>query len=154
MAQYGRELSYLLGYPHGCLEQTISKAFPQLYFADLAKQLSTNTYFVRAGDSDLNPATNVRQAIQKVEGLQTQNGGFTMWPGMIDGWLERQARTVDEWATAYAVHFLAEAQEAGYEVRSSVLSSAIDYLTPSPTAQLPKMPLRSMKTGRPEPYRK
>jgi uncharacterized protein YfaS (alpha-2-macroglobulin family) len=123
VAQYGRELSYLLGYPHGCLEQTISKAFPQLYFADLSKQFSTNTYFVRAGESDLNPATNVRQAVQKVEGQQAQNGGFTMWPGISE------QSTVDAWASAYAVHFLAEAQEAGYEVRPSVLSSAIDYLT-------------------------
>ncbi|AKD58850.1 alpha-2-macroglobulin [Spirosoma radiotolerans] len=128
VAQYVRELSYLLGYPHGCLEQTISKAFPQLYFADLSKQVSANTYFVRAGESDLNPASNVRQAIQKVEGLQIQNGGFSMWPGMIvDG--STTGSTVDPWATAYTVHFLAEAQEAGYEVRSSVLSSAIDYLT-------------------------
>ncbi|MFD2932421.1 alpha-2-macroglobulin family protein [Spirosoma flavum] len=126
VAQYGRELSYLLGYPHGCIEQTISKAFPQLYFADLAKQLSTNTYFVRAGDSDLNPATNIRQAVQNVEGLQTQNGGFTMWPSMV---AVPGKSNVDEWATAYAVHFLAEAQAAGYDVRSSVLSSAIDFLT-------------------------
>ena len=118
--QYGRELSYLLGYPHGCIEQTISKAFPQLYFADLTKQISANTYFVRAGESDLNPATNIRQAIQKIEGLQAQNGGFSMWSG--------QAET-DTWASAYAVHFLTEAQEAGYEVRGSVLSSAIDFLT-------------------------
>ena len=125
-AQYGRELSYLLGYPHGCIEQTISKAFPQLYFADMAKQLAANTYFVRAGDSDFNPATNVRQAVQAVEGLQTQNGGFTMWPGMV---AVSGKTNVDEWATAYAVHFLAEAQEAGYEVRASVLSSAIDFLT-------------------------
>lgn len=126
VAQYGRELSYLLGYPHGCIEQTISKAFPQLYFADLAKQLSANVYFVRAGESDLNPANNVRQAIQKVESQQVPGGGFTMWPGMPS----LQGRTtVDSWASAYAVHFLAEAQEAGYEVRSSVLSSAMDYLT-------------------------
>ena len=131
VAQYGRELSYLLGYPHGCIEQTISKAFPQIYFADLAKQLSGNTYFVRAGDSDLNPTTNVRQAIQTVEGLQVQNGGFTMWPGMVTAAAgTRSGRPdVDEWATAYAVHFLTEAQEAGYEVRPSVLSSAIDFLT-------------------------
>ncbi|QMW01969.1 alpha-2-macroglobulin family protein [Spirosoma foliorum] len=126
VAQYGRELSYLLGYPHGCIEQTISKAFPQLYFADLAKQLASNTYFVRAGDSDMNPATNVRQAVQTVESQQAPNGGFTMWPGMA---AVAGKSNVDEWASAYAVHFLAEAQEAGYDVRPSVLSSAIDFLT-------------------------
>ena len=137
VAQYGRELSYLLGYPHGCIEQTISKAFPQLYFADLTKQLSASTYFVRAGASDLNPTTNVRQAIQTVEGLQLPNGGFTMWPGIAMSGESTPGVTtsatgrvgVDEWVSAYAIHFLAEAQEAGYEVRSSVLSAGIDFLT-------------------------
>lgn len=122
VAQYGRELSYLLGYPHGCIEQTISKAFPQLYFADLTKQMVTNTYFVRSGESDLNPATNVQKAIQKIESLQMPNGGFAMWPGQNN-------TDVDPWASAYALHFLNEAQAAGYEVRSSVLSNGIDFLT-------------------------
>lgn len=119
--QYGRELSYLLGYPHGCIEQTISKAFPQIYFADLTKSFgASNVYFVRNGDSDLNPASNVRQAIQKIESMQLYNGAFTMWPGMTQQ---------DDWATAYAVHFLTEASQGGYEVRQAVLSKAIDYLT-------------------------
>lgn len=122
VAQYGRELSYLLGYPHGCIEQTISKAFPQLYFADLTKQMASGTYFVRNGESDLNPATNVQQAIQKIGGLQAANGGFAMWPGM-------EGTNVDPWATAYALHFLTEADEAGYEVPASATSKAIDYLT-------------------------
>jgi len=120
--QYGRELAYLLGYPHGCLEQTISKAFPQLYFADLTKTIgqTSNVYFVRSGDSDLNPAFNVRTAVEKIEGQQNYNGAFGMWPGQIKP---------DDWATAYAVHFLAEAGQAGYEVRGATLSKALDYLT-------------------------
>ena len=78
------------------------------------------------GDSDLNPATNVRQAIQTVESLQTPGGGFSMWPGMV---VVTGRTNVDDWASAYAVHFLAEAQEAGYEVRPAVLTQAIDFLT-------------------------
>src|SRR5690606_10709210 len=31
----GRRLQYLIGYPHGCLEQTVSKAFPQLFIAQV-----------------------------------------------------------------------------------------------------------------------
>ncbi len=125
--QYGRELSYLLGYPHGCLEQTISKAFPQLYFADLTKTIgqTSNAYFVRSGDSDLNPAFNVRAAVEKIEGQQNYSGGFMMWPGRSDA----SADKPDDWATAYAVHFLAEAGQAGYEVRGATLSKALDYLT-------------------------
>ena len=33
----GRRLEYLIGYPHGCVEQTTSKAFPQLYLADVVE---------------------------------------------------------------------------------------------------------------------
>ena len=29
-------LSYLLGYPHGCVEQITSKGFPQLYLSEFA----------------------------------------------------------------------------------------------------------------------
>ncbi|WP_461099806.1 alpha-2-macroglobulin family protein [Spirosoma luteolum] len=121
--QYGRPLSYLLGYPHGCLEQTVSRAFPQLYVADLARQLAPATQFVRAGDNDLNPTTNIRRAIQAVESLQTADGGFMLWPptaGQVND---------DPWASAYAVHFLTEAQEAGFAVRPATLGHALDYLT-------------------------
>src|SRR5690606_13890381 len=34
--QLGEQLRYLVQYPYGCTEQTISAAFPQLYFGDLA----------------------------------------------------------------------------------------------------------------------
>ncbi|GAA4468372.1 alpha-2-macroglobulin family protein [Nibrella saemangeumensis] len=136
VAQFGRELSYLLGYPHGCLEQTISKALPQIYFADLARNVGSGTvYFVRAGESDLNPSTNVRQAIQKIESMQLHHGGFSMWPGttvttVVRGGNRVEVNTPEEiWISAYAVHFLTEARQAGYEVRNAVFSKAIDYLT-------------------------
>jgi uncharacterized protein YfaS (alpha-2-macroglobulin family) len=146
VVQYGRELTYLLGYPHGCLEQTISKAFPLLYFADLTKQLASNTYFVRSGESDQNPATSVQQAIQKIESLQLKGGGFTMWPGM-GGQGTTGAGDVDVWASAYALHFLSEAQEAGYEVRPSVLSSAIDFLTTFTNSPATENPATYDETG-------
>jgi len=116
----GKALSTLLGYPFGCLEQTISKAFPQLYFADLTKAMATPVYLVKTGESDFNPVNNVQQAIRKVESLQLFNGAMTMWPGSTQE---------DWWATAYAVHFLEEARRAGFEVNAATLSKATDYLT-------------------------
>ncbi len=116
----GKALSTLLGYPHGCLEQSVSKAFPQLYFGDLVKGMGVPVYMVGRGESDLNPAFNVQQAIRKVESSQLFNGGFTMWPGGIkDDW----------WVSAYALQFLDEARRAGFEVNPAVLQAAVTYLT-------------------------
>lgn len=116
----GKALSTLLGYPYGCLEQTVSKAFPQIYFADLTKAMAAPVYTVKSGESDFNPMTNVQQAIRKVESQQLFNGGVAMWPG---------ATREDWWATAYAVHFLEEARRAGFEVNAKTLSRAVEYLT-------------------------
>ncbi|KQS25385.1 alpha-2-macroglobulin [Dyadobacter sp. Leaf189] len=115
----GKALSTLLGYPYGCLEQTISKAFPQLYFADLVKAMAAPVYMVRNMESDFNPMTNIQQAIRKVESQQLYNGGMGMWPG---------ATQEDWWATAYAVHFLEEARRAGFEVNPKTVSRALEYL--------------------------
>ena len=37
LINFGHSLRFLLGYPHGCIEQTTSKVFPLLYFSDIAK---------------------------------------------------------------------------------------------------------------------
>jgi uncharacterized protein YfaS (alpha-2-macroglobulin family) len=116
----GKALSTLLGYPFGCLEQTVSKAFPQLYFADLTKAMAAPVYLVKNGESDFNPVTNVQQAIRKIEAQQLFNGGIAMWPGVT---------YEDWWATAYATHFLEEARRAGFEINATTLSRATDYLT-------------------------
>ena len=116
----GKALVTLLGYPFGCLEQTVSKAFPQIYFSDLVKAMAAPVYMVKNGESDFNPMTNVQQAIRKVESQQIFNGGMGMWPG---------AGQEDWWTTAYAVHFLEEARRAGFEVNGKALSKATDYLT-------------------------
>ncbi len=116
----GKALSALLGYPHGCLEQSISRAFPQLYFAELSKAMASPVYLVRDGDSDFNPVTNVQQAIRKAESQQLFNGAFALWPGS-----SRQ----DWWLTAYTLHFLYEAQLAGFDITPGNFSKAIDYLT-------------------------
>ncbi|KAA6439592.1 alpha-2-macroglobulin family protein [Dyadobacter flavalbus] len=116
----GKALATLLGYPYGCLEQTISKAFPQIYFSDLAKAMAAPVYMVKSGESDFNPMTNVQQAIRKIESQQLFNGGMGMWPG---------ATQEDWWTTAYAVHFLEEARKAGFETNAKTMSRALDYLT-------------------------
>ena len=39
LTQFTEDIDKLIGYPFGCVEQTVSKAFPQLYFEDLVSVL-------------------------------------------------------------------------------------------------------------------
>ena len=92
----GRRLEYLIAYPHGCLEQTVSAAFPQLVLGKLL-ELSPE----RQARSE----TNVKAALERLRRFQATNGGFGYWPGDDDS---------NDWATNYAGHFALEAQKAGY----------------------------------------
>lgn len=112
LSQFAGALEYLNGYPHGCLEQTISKAFPQIYLADLAKAVNQTV-------GDYNPAFNVNEAIRKVEGMQMYNGAFSMWPGRSSYW---------DYGSVYAAHFLVEAKKAGYVVNEDLLAGTLAYL--------------------------
>jgi uncharacterized repeat protein (TIGR01451 family) len=113
MVQFSKALSYLVGYPYGCIEQTISKAFPQIYFSELVKNMKY------AMETDLNPATNVQAAINKVQSMQQYDGGMSYWPGGTEEtW----------WGTNYATHFLLESKKAGYEVNSAVIDKAMNFV--------------------------
>jgi alpha-2-macroglobulin len=92
----GRRLEYLIAYPHGCLEQTVSAAFPQLYLDKLLELTP---------DRKARSETNVKAALEKLRRFQATNGGFGYWPGDDDS---------NDWATSYGGHFAIEAQKAGY----------------------------------------
>jgi uncharacterized protein YfaS (alpha-2-macroglobulin family) len=118
LTQFSKDLSYLLEYPYGCLEQTVSAAFPQLYFGDLAATLRQKTG-ASAKAQRYNPNYNVQEAIRKIEAMQLYNGSLSYWPGGdYDNW----------WATAYAAHFLLEAKQAGFAVNQSTLDKVLRYL--------------------------
>ncbi|MBK0402549.1 alpha-2-macroglobulin family protein [Adhaeribacter sp. BT258] len=114
MVQFAGDLRYLIQYPYGCVEQTISAAFPQIYYADLAKSLRQDKKATR-----YNPDYNVQEAIRKLETMQLYNGGMAYWPGTdMENW----------WSTAYAAHFLLEAQRAGFQVNAKMLNKMFEYL--------------------------
>ncbi|QAZ66995.1 alpha-2-macroglobulin [Solidesulfovibrio carbinolicus] len=112
LIRFSGNLKSLLGYPYGCLEQTTSKAFPLLYFADLARAMDPGSF-----ERD-NPAGMVLSAIRRITGMQLYNGGFSMWPGGD----EPQA-----WMSLYAAHFLVEAAAAGYPVDKEALAQALRF---------------------------
>ena len=98
-----KRLQFLIQYPHGCLEQTLSVSFPQLYL----KQL------LRLDDVQQKKLENyIAVAIEKMRGFQAANGGFSYWPGEYEA---------HEWTSAYAGYFLLEASRLGYHVPASML---------------------------------
>ena len=101
-------LDQLIAYPHGCAEQTTSRAFPQVHLKSLV-DLSPE----RAAKVD----DNVRAAITKLERYQTNEGGFSLWP----------SSRADDWTSSWVGHFLVEADRAGYRVPDHVTSAWIDY---------------------------
>ncbi|MEK9138029.1 MAG: alpha-2-macroglobulin family protein, partial [Bacteroidota bacterium] len=110
VANFAKELKYLIGYPHGCLEQTVSKAFPQIYLRDIAAMLDPS--ILNTGS----PTYFVNEAITRITSMQQHDGSFSYWPG----WHE-----VNNWTTVYATHFLLEAKKAGYSVPEATLKAAV-----------------------------
>ncbi|MBC6492128.1 alpha-2-macroglobulin [Flavihumibacter stibioxidans] len=107
------QLSSLVQYPYGCTEQTVSAAFPQLYFADLADLMQ------KEKASAAGAASNVSEAIRKIKMRQLYNGAITLWD---------DAGTEHWWTSVYAAHFLVEAKKAGYDVDRSLLETLLGYL--------------------------
>ena len=104
-----RRLQFLIQYPHGCLEQTTSGVFPQLYLADIVDMTSVQKQ---------NTQKNVTAGITRIANLQSSNGGFMYWPG---------ARHSDDWGSSYAGHFLIEAEKKGYVLPINVKSKWLSY---------------------------
>jgi len=115
-AELGPWLSRLVEYPYGCTEQTVSVAFPQLYFGDLADLVRSKTV---DASQKANANANVQAAIRKIRMRQLYNGAVTLWDN--EG-------TENWWATIYAAHFLIEARKAGFDVDKSLLSTMLGYI--------------------------
>lgn len=93
---FGKRMEFLIHYPYGCLEQTTSTAFSQLYLTAI---------FDIPFDKKQKIEKNIKAAIERLGRFQLSNGGLSYWPG------EREA---DEWSTTYAGHFMLEAKQKGY----------------------------------------
>jgi len=98
-------LSFLITYPHGCLEQTTSGLFPQLYLDRIVELDDDRRAQIR---------TNVTVGIERIAAFQVPSGGFSFWPGGSEA---------HDWGTTYAGHFLLEARRAGFAVPEHVVQN-------------------------------
>lgn len=106
---FNRRLKYLIEYPHGCVEQTTSAVFPQLFLSDVADIDANRKQIIQK---------NVTAGITRLGGMQLANGGFSYWPG---------ASVADDWGTSYAGHFLIEAEKKGYVLPINCKSKWLSY---------------------------
>jgi alpha-2-macroglobulin len=104
-----RHLEYLIAYPHGCIEQTTSSVFPQL-FLDKIMDLSARR--------KIEIQDNIRAGLERLRLFQLSDGGFSYWPG---------SNYVSEWGTNYAGHFIIEAEKAGYSIPSGLKSKWVSF---------------------------
>ena len=115
LVEFSKDLNYLVRYPHGCVEQTVSSVFPQLYFQDLTKQVLS----FDKKNINLNSNHFITAAISKLQAMQLYHGGLTYWPGGgYESW----------WGSVYAAHFLYEARKAGFEVNQNMYNKLLEYL--------------------------
>jgi hypothetical protein len=102
-------LNYLVTYPHGCIEQTTSAAFVQLYLEDITTISGTRKNEIES---------NVKAAISNLQKFQLANGGFSYWPG---------DNSVSDWGSIYAGHFLLCAERKGYSIPSGMKQNWIKF---------------------------
>ncbi|MDD2963002.1 MAG: MG2 domain-containing protein [Bacteroidales bacterium] len=111
LGEFATLLNDLITYPYGCLEQTTSTAFPQLYLLDKG---GNDAAFIGT-----EVTRNITEAVKRILSMQRYDGSFGYWP---------EAANPDWWATAYATHFLVEAGKAGFDVNNRSLGRALEWL--------------------------
>ncbi|MEZ5070816.1 MAG: MG2 domain-containing protein [Bacteroidales bacterium] len=105
-----KRLKELTGYPHGCIEQTTSAVFPQLYL-DRFLELD------EARKADIQK--NIEAAIWRIHTFQRTDGGLSYWPGFQSA--------ASDWGSSYAGHFMLEARARGYQLPSGFLPNWLKY---------------------------
>ncbi|WP_085316958.1 alpha-2-macroglobulin family protein [Derxia lacustris] len=104
----------LLRYPYGCLEQTVSSAYPNVYIDEPTALLW-----------GLTPAApeerrkRLDSAFSRLAGMQQSRGGFGLWSA---------SSPYEDWLSAYATAFLLDAREAGFLPPEAMLKSSLDNL--------------------------
>ena len=102
-------LNYLTTYPYGCLEQVVSAAFPQLYL----------NYFIQQSEEDQAKTRDaIQEGISSLKSYQQSNFSLTNWVG---------GRYVDPWTELYALHFLVEAKNQGFDVPAYLYDGMMNY---------------------------
>ncbi len=106
---FSGRLEYLIQYPFGCVEQTTSSVFPQLFLNDIFDLTSKKKRQIQ---------TNIENGINRLGKFQKANGGLSYWLG---------ENHISDWGTTYAGHFMLEAEQKGFALPLTFKSNFIKY---------------------------
>ncbi|WP_175414833.1 alpha-2-macroglobulin family protein [Nibricoccus aquaticus] len=128
-------LPYLIEYPYGCVEQTMSRFLPVVVVKKMLSDLGFDEATIKrrmlaretakqaarrektAGFAKLDDV--VTQSLARLVAAQSYDGSFGWWPGQ---------KNADLWMTAYVAWGLALADEAGVEVPEKLSEETNDAL--------------------------
>lgn len=130
---FDRRIEYLIRYPYGCLEQTTSAVFPQLYMPDIFDLTAQHKQEIDE---------NIKEGIKKIGRYQLSNGGLSYWVGLT---------SASDWATSYAGHFMLEAEKKGYALPLTFKTNWLRYQKEAARSWRPSY--RSFNTHLAQAYR-
>jgi uncharacterized protein YfaS (alpha-2-macroglobulin family) len=102
----------LIEYPYGCLEQTTSRLIPLVAVEELARGLKL------PGLEGPQLQRFIRAGLAKLEGFQTDEGGFSLWMG----------GKAQPYLTAFALWGLKLASDAGHPLPKTMIPRGVAYL--------------------------
>ncbi len=130
-------LTYLMDYPHGCLEQHASRLIGLTVARDLAPRLILPHW-----DAARREAATAH-TLNQIAALGHYDGGFRLWP---------EASRSDPYLSAYTLLALIEARDAGIAVDGErlrdlarYLKQAFDAKRPAPPEPTPPKPAKSRR---------
>jgi len=105
-----KRLDYLIQYPHGCIEQTTSAVFPQLFIGSILEAAPGRKEEIEM---------NIKDGIDKLSRYQLSSGGMSFWPG---------SDHKSDWGSVYAAHFMIQADRSGYTVPASMMDHLLRFI--------------------------
>jgi len=107
-------LDYLIRYPYGCCEQTMSRLMPMILAQDIVEA------FGLAPAKGKTLRDSVRAGIDKIYKFQHGDGGFAVW---------YDSYWTSDYLTTYVLYGLYKAKQKGYDVDQGVVDRAVSYLS-------------------------
>lgn len=118
---FSSHVDYLLRYPYGCLEQTLSSTYPWIHIdQSVFDELSLASSFERRFGEPYSDALRRKQieaGIVRLMTKQKSDGSFGYWNANSG---------VSMWGTSYAVELLQDAQKLGVSIDTSRFNRATD----------------------------